>query len=311
MVLALQSHESAPSDVRIRRGPDGLHLFNRKTGLNVLLDEITVSAASWDAAPRHVSIALTNACNLSCHYCYAPKHQASLEFNQVIGWLDELNRNGCLGIGFGGGEPTLYKRLSELCEYAARNTSLAVSVTSHGHLLTDALIRRLAGNVHFVRISMDGVRATYESLRGQSFTGLLERVKTVKKIASLGINFVVNAETFPDLPEAIQIAGDLGASEFTLLPEVRAAAGLGIDESTRTSMLKWIANYRGLLPLSISETGANGITACRPFATEDGLRAHAHVDASGILKRCSYDDDGVIISERGIMTALCRLRQRA
>jgi hypothetical protein len=36
-----------------------------------------------------------------------------------------------LGVGFGGGEPTLYPHLVELCHYAAQNTGLAVTLTIH------------------------------------------------------------------------------------------------------------------------------------------------------------------------------------
>ncbi len=56
-----------------RRSPAGLHLFDRTTGLNILLDEIRVPASLWSRAPRQVSIALTNRCDLTCDHCYAPK----------------------------------------------------------------------------------------------------------------------------------------------------------------------------------------------------------------------------------------------
>ena len=61
------------SHIKVRSGPAGIQLFNRVTGLNILLDEIEIPPESWASAPRHVSIALTNACDLACPYCYAPK----------------------------------------------------------------------------------------------------------------------------------------------------------------------------------------------------------------------------------------------
>src|SRR5271154_6506955 len=88
---------------RIRPGPDGLHFFWRETGLNILLDEVRVPARLWSNAPRHISVALTNACDLSCDFCYAPKLSASLDVERVFAWLLELDANGCLGVGFGGG----------------------------------------------------------------------------------------------------------------------------------------------------------------------------------------------------------------
>src|SRR5688572_26068527 len=97
--------------MKIRAGPDGIQMFDRVTGLNVLLDEVSVPSASWAQAPRYISMALTNACDLACPYCYAPKDPAILDFERVVTWLHELDEHGCLGVGFGGGEPTLYRPL--------------------------------------------------------------------------------------------------------------------------------------------------------------------------------------------------------
>lgn len=54
------------SRLKVRPGPSGLHIFDRETGLNILLDEVRVPLEGWAAAPRQVSVALTNACDLSC-----------------------------------------------------------------------------------------------------------------------------------------------------------------------------------------------------------------------------------------------------
>jgi sulfatase maturation enzyme AslB (radical SAM superfamily) len=95
--------------VKMRAGPSGMQIFHRTSGLNILLDEISVPQALWATSPRYVSVALTNACDLACPYCYAPKDSAALDVERVVGWLSELDVNGCLGVGFGGGEPTLYR----------------------------------------------------------------------------------------------------------------------------------------------------------------------------------------------------------
>src|SRR3712207_494557 len=54
-----------PSSVKVRRTRVGVHLFDVATGLNVLLDEVSVDPQEWDHAPRQVSIALTNPCDLA------------------------------------------------------------------------------------------------------------------------------------------------------------------------------------------------------------------------------------------------------
>lgn len=116
-----------------RYSPDGVHFFDRATGLNILLDEIIPPKELWSKAPRQVSVALTNTCDLACPHCYAPKQKAALDFSSLTQWLLELDQNGCIGVGFGGGEPTLYPRLTELLSFATTQTNLAVTMTTHGH----------------------------------------------------------------------------------------------------------------------------------------------------------------------------------
>ena len=214
---------------KIRAGPAGLHFFDRSRGVNILVDEIKPPSAAWSAAPRQVSIALTNACDLACPHCYAPKSPAVLSFQQVASWLAELDANGCLGVGFGGGEPTLYPRLADLCSFAMRETQLAVTMTTHAHHLNDQVLDKLSGNLNFVRVSMDGVGRTYESIRGKSFETLIDRIKSLSRIVPFGINFVVNSRTIGDIESAAELAEKLGASEILLLPEVPVRGHGGID----------------------------------------------------------------------------------
>ena len=302
------THEQTISRYKIRLGPAGFHFFNRTTGVNILVDEVIPDSERWSAAPRQVSIALTNVCDLACAHCYAPKNSYKLPFDNIIGWLKELDENGCVGVGFGGGEPTLYPRFAELCCYTAKETNLAVTFTTHGHRLSDSLICELAGNIHFVRVSLDGVGATYESIRQHSFDALLQHIKKIRTIAPFGINFLVNCKTICDLDSAIEIAEDLGATEFLLLPELAAGRGAGIDEDTQGELHQWVTEYHGSIPLSVSEISADGLPVCYPLKAERGLSSYAHIDASGVLKNTSFDKNGVTIRENGVMAALHQLK---
>lgn len=291
----------------MRLGPSGIHLFDRNSGLNILIDEAVLPEEIWTTAPRQVSIALTNACDLRCSYCFAPKSGGNLSFERVVTWLHELDANGTLGVGFGGGEPTLYPRFAELCAYTARHTSLAVTFTTHGHQLDDVLLSALRGNVHFVRISVDGIGATYERLRGRPFNVLRDKLAAIREIAPYGINYVVNADTLPDIDMAANFAEMAGASELLLLPERAVKGNVGIDKVTYRSLTTWVKTYSGGLRLTISEATADGMPTCNPFPNETGLRAYAHIAANAVIKRTSYDSDGVVINGDGVISALKEL----
>jgi sulfatase maturation enzyme AslB (radical SAM superfamily) len=292
---------------KLRGGPAGLHLFNRITGLNVLIDEIPVPASLHSQAPRQVSIALTNRCDLACPHCYAPKSRDELPFNLVTRWLAEVDSHGTLGVGFGGGEPTLYREFERLCQHVARETRLCVSFTTHGHHIDDVLAEALRGSVNFVRVSMDGVGATYESIRRRSFPELLARLKHVRAMARFGVNIVVNERTLPELHEAAAIAADAGACEVLLLPQMPVRSVSAIAASTMQGLRRWVESYRGPLKLSINEVSADGFPTCDPLVGERGLLAYAHIDAMGVLKPSSYAETGVPLGEGRVLQALDKL----
>lgn len=290
-----------------RCSPSGLHFFDRSTGLNVLLDEIPVPPSLYSRAPRQVSIALTNRCDLSCAHCYAPKSRHELSYHVIARWLSELDAEGALGVGFGGGEPTLHPEFVALCQYAAHQTGLSVSFTTHGHHVDGAVAEALQGCVHFIRVSMDGVGETYEAIRGRSFQELLARLKLVRTIARFGINIVVNERTLPDLDEAATVAADLGACEFLLLPQASVRERPGIGGNTLQGLRRWVEAYKGPLRLCVSEASAEEFQTCDPLPKEQGLRAYAHIDAAGVLKPTSLSATGVLIGTSEVLQALERL----
>jgi pyruvate-formate lyase-activating enzyme len=295
--------------IKIRKSSAGVHLFDRSTGLNILIGEATVAPAEWSGAPRQVSVALTNACDLRCTYCYAPKTPGRVRIDGLVGWLAELDEHGCLGVGFGGGEPTLLREFPDLCHRLANRTQLAITFTSHGHHLDAELCAKLEGALHFVRISMDGVGETYERLRERSFPELLDRIADVAKIAPFGINYVVNGDTVVDLDRAAEIANWTGARELLLLPEQPTATRPGIDPATTEALRDWVYAHKSPVPLVVSQAGAEGLPVCAPIPDEAGLDAYAHIDAQGVLKASSYDKSGVLIEGDGIMAALATLRE--
>lgn len=294
--------------MKSRNGPNGVHLFDRISGLNLLLDELRPEEAVWSTSPRQVSIALTNVCDLHCAYCYAPKHKASLHTDQVLGWLKELDTEGCLGVGFGGGEPTLHPDFVDICKQVAGETQLAVTFTTHGHRLTPRLVERLKGSIHFARISVDGVGRTYEEQRGKQFSSLLRGIESIATLSPFGLNVVVNERTVAELDAMSELAQNVGASELLLLPQQATAAVASMNGVVGRDLQDWVSNYRGKVRLAVSEAGASGLPTCDPLPDERGLQAYAHIDASGMLRASSYSPIGATIGDAGVLSALQRLK---
>lgn len=273
-----------------------------------MLDELRPEEEVWSTSPRQVSIALTNVCDLHCGYCYAPKHKASLRTDRVLGWLKELDTEGCLGIGFGGGEPTLHPDFVNICKRVADETRLAVTFTTHGHRLTPQLVERLKGTIHFARISVDGVGRTYEAQRGKPYASLLRSMESIATLSPFGINVVVNERTVVELDAMSELAQKVGASELLLLPQQATTTVASMNRVVGRALQDWVSNYSGKVRLAVSEAGASGLPTCNPLPYERGLQAYAHIDASGMLRANSYSPVGAKIGDTGVLSALKRLR---
>jgi sulfatase maturation enzyme AslB (radical SAM superfamily) len=293
---------------KVRLSASGVHLFDRDSGLNVLLDEVEVPPGEVSPAPRYVSIALTNACELQCSYCYAPKHAAMLDVDRVFAWAVELDEAGCLGVGFGGGEPTAHPRFAQLCKRIAASTSMAVTFTTHGHRLTPRLADALRGSVHFARLSVDGVAATYERLRNRPFTAVCAAASSLASVAPFGVNVVVNGDTVGELDDLVDFAADVGACELLLLPEQPTPATPGICDADAQRLVQWIRSTATPVRLAIAQSGLEGsVPAVEAIPGERPLDAHLHVDATGILRPHAYASTGTPI-EGSILAAVHALK---
>ena len=227
----------------------------------------------------------------------------------MVSWSVEVDGSGCLGVGFGGGEPTAYPRFAELCAQITKSTSMAVTFTTHGHRVTTELTDALRGSVHFPRLSVDGVGTTYERLRRRPFTAVVAAATLLRSVAPIGINVVVNADTVGELDELVEFADHVGASELLLLPEQPTAARPGISEATAERLLSWIQTASTPVRLTISRSGLEvSVPAAEAIPGERPLEAHLHVDATGVLRPHVYSSVGVPI-EGSILDAVQALRE--
>lgn len=184
-----------------------------------------------------------------------------------------------------------------------------MTFTTHGHRLTDTLLSNLKGNVHFIRISIDGVGQTYEGFRGRKFDKLIERIERAREISSLGFNIVINDSTIQDLDQVTEIARKFDISEVLLLPQQATQNVKGLSKDSYEKMKIWITGYSGETRLTISDIGLESNFICNPLLMETGLNAYAHIDALGLLKSSSYSNIGQQIGDKSILNTLQLLKE--
>lgn len=285
----------------------GTHLFDRHSGLNVLLEQSGGVSIVPSAVPAFVSIALLNACDLECPQCYAPKHRARLQSTDIVEWCRSLDSSGCLGIGFGGGEPTLFPQFARLCQDVATSTELAVTFTTHGHHITEKLATALYGHVHFVRFSWDGIGSIYEDYRKRPFDGVLRSMGIMRPVCRVGVNLLVNGRTLPTLDSACDLAMSAGAGQIVLLPEIRNGRSI-LTSAEASAFEAWAQRNVERYPLAVSEQGTGTLILPRLFeGCDDGN--FCHITADAVVKRSAFDADGISLSgARGVVEAIVALR---
>jgi uncharacterized protein len=154
-----------------------------------------------EPAPQSISLNVSNACNLSCSYCYASRGDfggrqsepmsATTARAAVDRLLDGGDPDAPFTVGFLGGEPFVNRRLiRDVVEYAARRAAARVldvrfSVTTNGTLLEPDDLALLRMHSFAVTVSVDGDQAVHDRQRPESRPGRASWAETVRRVRPL------------------------------------------------------------------------------------------------------------------------------
>lgn len=280
--------------MKLRKEISGLHYFDRKSGIHILMDEVVLDKNEISNSPRIVSIALTNICDLKCHFCYAPKNKETLSFENLKKITKKLDVIGVLELTFGGGEPTLYPNFIELCNWIWNNTSLGISFTTHGHKMTKEFVEPLIGNVSMVRFSIDGVEPRYSEIRGKKLSDLLTKIEFVKGKIPFGINCVVSKNGIRELEKVIELAISISAENILIIPE-HLNGVFQLTEDDWGELDKVIEKYDSEIELLVTHEAADFIKSKTLEISNSKEFLFSHISADNQLKNNSYDKTGIDI----------------
>jgi uncharacterized protein len=116
----------------------------------------------------HLSLHLTNRCNLACRYCYAARGQEDMTFETAVRAIQTCAAGPNCGIIFFGGEPLLRRELIweviRWCERTEPNR-FHYKVTTNGTLLDEAFFDEAERLRLHVALSHDGMREAHDHSR--------------------------------------------------------------------------------------------------------------------------------------------------
>jgi radical SAM protein with 4Fe4S-binding SPASM domain len=158
---------------------------------------------------------ITEKCQLRCRHCYmgerldAERRMSAADVERLLVYLRVAH--GQYKVYLLGGEPTTHPELDEILDVCQRQ-GFKVVVTSNG-LIPPRTWPLLDSRVDSMSFSLDGAHAkTHEGMRGpNTFRPLLASIRTaVAAEMQTRAIFTVSAANVQDVPDAIDLADDLG-----------------------------------------------------------------------------------------------------
>ena len=295
--------------MKVRKDKDGVLFFEKNTGLNILMDEIKIS--SPDLSPRHVSVSLLEKCNLNCSYCYLQHSDNVLNYDTLKEYIDFLDNNGCLSVGLGGGEPTLYPHLMDLL-FKISNTEMGCTLTTNGSA-TIEFYKKILDKVQLIRFSIDGMNEVYEKNRNQSYNQIIEKLVELRKYSpNIGLNYLLTDETINQLDAFKTVIKLIKPREILLIPCLDSNNHRVLSADSERVLKKWL--YSNIdFPISFSFSSIDMIDneyilPIQGYNDIDQKYYFAHISAKEALMRNAYERKGILISD-SIENALRKYRE--
>lgn len=173
---------------------------------------------------------LLKRCNLACGHCYSnsgPAEREMLSATQAVAAIELAAQWGCRNLSVSGGEPLLHPALGEVLLHA-RGLGMHTAVVSNGLLLQRPLAMAAASRADTLCISVDGLDAAHDRLRGRP--GALQQLRRVMDaLAQAGRRFSVSCGVLRDNLDEIDGVAELAHTHGAVALQLHAveAAGRG------------------------------------------------------------------------------------
>lgn len=174
----------------------------------------------------HITLHLTNDCNMNCSYCYVDRANLRTMAQDTARRAVDLASGltppeGSTGIIFFGGEPLLHKQLMfDTISYAkgleeATGKCFHFKVTTNGLLMDEEFIDQAKGNNLFIALSMDGGAQAHDRHRVDGNGGTHRRVEAnarllLEAFPYAPVMMTVNPDTAPLFADSVKYVYSLG-----------------------------------------------------------------------------------------------------
>lgn len=251
-------------------------------------------------APLQTVLFISDRCNLQCKHCsvYQKENQHNMTYGQVKEQLEYSYRLGSRFVDFEGGEVTIWRdgdyRINDLVDLARKVGFYSATIT------TNAQLPFKNCRADSIWVSLDGIGAFHEEVRGKGTFAKLEKNIAGCGHPHLSVNMVVNTLNYTAVEDTIEYARNNPAIEsisinfHTPFPDTEY---LSLDMETRKGIIdKVIEMKKKGYPVMNSVSGlklmrTNDFTKrcwVTNFIFPDGSRGLCAGDGTEICDKCGF-----------------------
>ncbi|KMY66595.1 hypothetical protein AAU61_15795 [Desulfocarbo indianensis] len=229
--------------------PAGRRAYSYDAFIARISDMVRPAGSQPLARPLLVEWQLTNACNLSCFYCYHGENKArtagQLSTPQALSLARDLARSGVMQVTLEGGEPLLHPGLLDIVA-ELKNLGLQVRILTNGTRLSPDMASALAGlldpRADLIQISLDGSSAAVHELsRGEgSFEPALRGLANLARAGlPCQVSMVAHQSNLHDLKNTYLLAGRFNnVTGFMAAHYMKAGSALAMAALDKAPLLE-------------------------------------------------------------------------
>ena len=172
----------------------------------IVMDTVRVSMVEISKISGRINV--TNACNLSCKYCYVKKSEDVITLKMCTSFIDKLLQlnNFNNHVTFFGGEPSLCGLIIEKVLELYIPKGVRFSIVSNGYFVFDQRNDYIMNNIDNISISLEGCEASYNVYRGSR--GLSDKIEQLCNLDynirhKINVNMSLNNELITNVDEFI------------------------------------------------------------------------------------------------------------
>ncbi|MDY0812341.1 radical SAM protein [Kitasatospora purpeofusca] len=170
---------------------------------------------------RMLYLQLLYRCNFECLHCFHGerlKHADAFSAEEAIDLLTLMHdQYGTEAVTLLGGEPFVYKDLTQVVRYAKQELGLQVEICTNGYRI-ERRLTEIAPYLDLLRVSLEGIGATNDHIRKfGSYQGALSVLDLARELGiATGATMTVTARNFDEVLPLARTLQDFGARQLKL-----------------------------------------------------------------------------------------------